>query len=379
MKILDLIRKAASACRRMKILDLIRKTAAAYKRTKILDFLMKTAAARKRETAVLLVLIALLTSFSFYRYSGSPVNPALAARIVDIPKGAGFFRITGILNKEGFVKNLPFFWSLAIAKGATLQIRAGEYEFTGAMSPLEILAKLVRGEIKDYKVMLPEDITVSEVAQRLLADKLINEEEFTALAADRDFLASLDIEADSVEGYLHPNTYKFDRSMTTKEVVRIIVRQFWKEITPEMRQRAEELGLTINGWVTLASIIGKESANREEKALVSAVFHNRLKRGMKLQSDPTAVYRPVQEGAPPKTVRKKDLQSDTPHNTYRISGLPPSPIANPGIDSLRAALYPARVGYIYFVATNEGTHHFSASLEEHNRAVAKYQINKQKK
>jgi len=227
--------------------------------------------------------------------------------------------------------------------------------------------------------MLPEDLTVSEVAKRLLEDKLINEEVFMTLATDRDFLASLDIEADSIEGYLYPNTYKFDRSMTTKEVIRIIVRQFWKEITPEMSKRAEELGFTINEWVTLASIIGKESANREEKALISAVFHNRLKRGMKLQSDPTAVYRPAPEGAPVKTIRKKDLLSDTPHNTYRISGLPPSPIANPGIDSLRAALYPARVGYFYFVATNDGAHHFSASLDEHNRAVAKYQINRQKK
>ncbi|MBU2055119.1 MAG: endolytic transglycosylase MltG [Proteobacteria bacterium] len=346
---------------------------------KITHKIWKWAANNRRKTAALLVVVVLFTGISFYRYSSSPVNPPLAARIVDIPKGAGFLRITEILNEAGFVKNRPFFWALALVKQATLQIRAGEYEFTGVMSPLEILAKLVRGEIKDYKVMLPEDLTVSEVAKRLLEDKLINEEVFMTLATDRDFLASLDIEADSIEGYLYPNTYKFDRSMTTKEVIRIIVRQFWKEITPEMSKRAEELGFTINEWVTLASIIGKESANREEKALISAVFHNRLKRGMKLQSDPTAVYRPAPEGTPVKTIRKKDLLSDTPHNTYRISGLPPSPIANPGIDSLRAALYPARVGYFYFVATNDGAHHFSASLDEHNRAVAKYQINRQKK
>lgn len=346
---------------------------------KTIHEICKWAANNRRKTALLLVLVALFTGISFYRYAGSPVNPTLAAGIVDIPKGAGFFRITQILHEAGFVKNRPFFWALSVAKGATLQIRAGEYEFTGAMSPLEILAKLVRGEIKDYKVLLPEDLTVSEVAKRLLEDKLINEKEFMDLAADRDFLASLGIEADSIEGYLFPNTYRFDRSMTTREVVRIIVRQLWKEITPELSKRAEDLGLTLSEWVTLASIIGKESGNREEKPLISAVFHNRLKRGMKLQSDPTAVYRTVQEGAPAKTISRKDLQSDTPHNTYRISGLPPSPIANPGLDSLRAALYPARVGYLYFVSTNEGTHHFSASLDEHNRAIAKYQIDRQKK
>ncbi len=259
------------------------------------------------------------------------------------------------------------------------QIRAGEYEITGTLSPAEILEKLVRGEIKSYTVMLPEDITVNEVARRLLVDKLINEKEFMALVVDREFLASLGIGAESIEGYLFPETYQFDRSMTTKEVIRVIVRQFWKEITPELRSRAEKMGLTLNEWVTLASIIGKESGNREEKPIISAVFHNRLKRGMKLQSDPTAVYHLERAGTPVKTVRRSHLQTDTPHNTYRITGLPPGPIANPGIDSLRAALYPAKADYLYFVAKNDGSHEFSATLTAHNLAVSKYQIDRQKK
>ena len=283
------------------------------------------------------------------------------------------------MNDAGLVANRPFFWLLALSKGVRKQIRAGEYEITGSLSPAEILDKLVRGEIKYYTVMLPEDITVNEVAKRLLVDKLINEKEFMALVVDREFLASLDIEADSIEGYLFPETYQFDRSMTTREVIRIIVRQFWKEITPELRSRAEKIGLTLNEWVTLASIIGKESGNKEEKPLISAVFHNRLKRGMKLQSDPTAVYHLERAGTPVKTVLRSHLQTDTPHNTYRINGLPPGPIANPGIDSLRAALYPAKVNYLYFVAKNDGSHEFSATLTAHNLAVLKYQINRQKK
>ncbi len=176
------------------------------------------------------------------------------------------------------------------------------------------------------------------------------------MPSTREFLASLGIEAESIEGYLFPETYQFDRSMTTKEVIRIIVRQFWKEITPEMRSRAEKIGLTLNEWVTLASIIGKESGNKDEKPLISAVFHNRLKRGMKLQSDPTAVYHLERAGTPVKTVLRSHLQTDTPHNTYLIDGLPPGPIANPGIDSLRAALYPANVNYLYFVSKNDGSH-----------------------
>jgi UPF0755 protein len=346
---------------------------------KIANRILRIAVAHWRITVALFILAAFLTGVSFARYVGSPVNHFTTPKIVDIPKGAGFYRITEIMNDAGLVANRPFFWLLAFAKGVRKQIRAGEYEITGSLSPSEILDKLVRGEIKSYTVMLPEDITMNEVARRLVAQKLINEKEFMALAVDQEFLASLGIEAESIEGYLFPETYQFDRSMTTKEVIRIMVRQFWKEIAPELRNRAENIGLTLNEWLTLASIIGKESGNREEKPLISAVFHNRLKRGMKLQSDPTAVYHLERAGNPVKTVLRSHLLAETPHNTYRINGLPPGPIANPGSDSLRAALYPAKVNFLYFVAKNDGSHEFSATLNAHTIAVLKYQINKQKK
>jgi UPF0755 protein len=345
----------------------------------MMNKILRNATIHPRKTAILLIVAVVAVGIAFTWYAEAPVDSDLTTRVVDIPKGASFFSVTEILNEAGLVESRPFFWMLALGKQATRNIRAGEYEFTGSMSPSEILAKLVRGEIKDYPVMLPEDITTGEVIKRLLVDKLINEKEFMALSTDKAFLASLGIEGESVEGYLYPNTYRFDRSMTTKEVMRILVRQFWKTITPEMKKQAEKIGLTFTEWVTLASIIGKESGNQEEKALISAVFHNRLKIGMKLQSDPTAVYHLAQEGNPVKTVRRIDLQSDSPHNTYRIKGLPPGPIANPGVDSLIAALYPAHVDYLYFVASNDGSHQFSTTLAAHNQAVSKYQINRQKK
>jgi UPF0755 protein len=332
-----------------------------------------------RKRILLLLLVLFLTGAAFYRYATTPVNLQAAAGTVNIPKGSGFFRITEILNDAGLVGNRPFFWVLALGKRVEKHIRAGEYELTGAMTPSAILNKLVRGEIKVYPVTLPEDITLNEVARRLSVFKLINEKDFATLVVDRSFLASLDIEADSIEGYLYPDTYRFDRSMTTQEILRILVENFWKEVTPEMRKRAKEIGLTQTQWVTLASIIGKESGNKDEKELISAVFHNRLGKGMKLQSDPTAVYNLEQDGTHVKTVLLKHLKSDTPYNTYRINGLPPGPIANPGIDSLRAALYPAKVDYLYFVAKNDGSHDFSANLAAHNSAVSKYQINRQKK
>ena len=341
--------------------------------------ILEIAAFHRWKTLILVILVVMLTGIAFARYATSPIDHSLTAKIVNIPKGESFFWISEILNDAGLVENRLFFWALAFGKGATKSIRAGEYEFTGSMSPVEIIEKLVRGEIKYYTVTFPEDITVNEVARKLATLKLINEKEFATLATDKPFLASLGIESNSIEGYLFPETYQFNRSMTTKEVIRVIVRQFWKEITPEMRKQAEKIGLTLNEWVTLASMIGKETGNKDEKTLISAVFHNRLARGMKLQSDPTAVYHLEQEGTPVKTILRKHLTADTPYNTYRITGLPPGPIANPGIDSLRAALHPDRVGYLYFVSTNDGSHYFSSSLDTHSQAVSKYQINRQKK
>jgi UPF0755 protein len=247
------------------------------------------------------------------------------------------------------------------------------------MSPYRIIDKLARGDIKYYQVTLPEDLTVSEVADRLATSRLIDRQEFMDLAEDRAFLASLDIAGGSAEGYLFPDTYRLDRSMTTRDIMERLIRQFWTEITPDMRQRAAEMDLTISEWVTLASMIGKETGKGEEKPLVSAVFHNRLRLGMKLQSDPTAVYRLDRKGDAVRTVLRSHLAADTPHNTYRIKGLPPGPIANPGLDSLRAALFPAPVDFLYFVARNDGTHHFSTTFEMHNQAISKYQNSRQKK
>jgi len=328
---------------------------------------------------LLFFMVLILTGGAFYHYATTPVNVNAVSGTVIIPKGSGFFQITEILNDIGLVQNRPFFWALALGKNANRHIRMGEYELTGAMTPSAILDKLVRGEIKVYEVLLPEDITANEVAQKLSTYKLIDEKEFTILAADRSFLTSLDIEADSIEGYLFPDTYRLDRSMTTQEIIRIIIGNFWKEVTPEMQKRAKEIGLTQIQWITLASIIGKESGNKNEKGLISAVFHNRLAKGMKLQSDPTAVYNPEPKGTPVKTVLRRHLKSNTPYNTYRINGLPPGPIANPGIDSLRAALYPAKVDYLFFVAKNDGSHDFSTNFTAHNRAVLIHQINRQKK
>jgi len=312
---------------------------------------------------------------AFFYYALSPVDRRTEIVTVDIPRGTGFRGSVDLLEDAGLIENKYLFYALALVKNAYGHIKPGEYELSASMSPLEIIDKLVKGDIISYPVTIPEDFTVAEIAARLASFKLVDEKAFVSLCEDANFVASLGIEGRSAEGYLYPDTYTFDKSMGAKEIMKIMVKQFRKTFNHEMQERAEELGWTIPQIVTLASIIGKESGFKDEKPLVSAVFHNRLKKRMKLQSDPTAVYdlRSIT-----RVVKRKHLLRRTPYNTYIIDGLPPGPIANPAIDSLQAALNPASVNYLYFVSNNDGSHNFSSSLSAHNRAVLKYQINRKK-
>jgi UPF0755 protein len=309
-------------------------------------------------------------------YSINSIDKKNTTVIVDIPTGSSFLKITEILNDAGMIKNRIFFYSLAMVRQALSSIRAGEYEFNTSMTPYDVMNKLLHGEIKTYKLTIPEDLSVREIAVRLLEYKLINEDDFFELAEDEEFLKSLNIKADSIEGYLFPETYYFDRSMSTRQIMRIMVSQFWKKVTPEMLERAQTLGFSAHKYITLASIIGKEAGDRAEKPLISAVFHNRLKRKMRLQSDPTAVYDLENFGG---VVRRSHLKRNSPYNTYIIYGLPPGPIANPGMDSLLAALFPADVNYLYFVSQRDGTHFFSASLDVHNQAVSRLRISRKQR
>jgi UPF0755 protein len=326
------------------------------------------------------VAFAIIGSFAvFIHYSSTPINPygnKDVVVLVDIPTGSGFVKITEILNKAGLIKSRFLFYCLALTKRATRSIRAGEYEFSDSMTPGAVIDKLLHGEIKCYQITIPEDFTTKEIAERLAEHKLIDEETFMELAVDSAFLKTLGIKAKSIEGYLFPNTYSFDRSMSTRQIMKIMHSQFLKRVTPEMVERAEELGLDTNQFVTFASIVGKESGNQAEKPMISAVFHNRLKKRMPLQSDPTAVYDLEDFSG---KVRRSHLKRKSPYNTYIIRGLPPGPIANPGIDSLNATLNPAKVNYLYFVSKKDGSHYFSSSLDMHNQATNRYRNNKRKK
>lgn len=338
---------------------------------------MKKKSPKNACCTILLLVIGIITySVILINYSTNPIDKKNTQVVVDIPTGSSFLKITEILKGAGIVKSRILFYGLAVNRQALRSIRAGEYEFSTSMTPSGIMDKLLRGEIKTYSVTIPEDLTVKEIVAHLKEYKLIDEEYFLKLAENKEFLQSVGIKAASIEGYLFPETYYFDRSMSTRQIMRIMVNQFWKKVTPVMLDRAGKLGFSVQEYVTLASIIGKESGNEAEKPLISAVFHNRLKIKMRLQSDPTTVYDLENfDGA----VKRRHLKRNSPYNTYIISGLPPGPIANPGLDSLKAALYPAGINYLYFVSQGDGSHFFSSSLQTHNQATARYRESKSKK
>ena len=341
------------------------------KRIFLFSFFRKSSFAGRTIRRVILYLIAVFFVFCVFllNYSISFIDKKNINVLVDIPTGSSFLEVTEILNQAGLVKHRIFFYSLTIIKNARRHIRAGEYEFNTSMTPIAMINKLIRGEIKEYIILIPEDFSMKEIADRLYSEKLINKEIFFELARDKDFLKSLNIKAESIEGYLFPDTYYFNRSMNTRQIMKRMVNRFWEKVTPEMIEKARELGFNTHQFVTFASLIGKESGNDAEKPFISAVFRNRLKKKMRLQSDPTAVYDLDSFNG---KVLRSHLKRNSPYNTYVIRGLPPGPIANPGLTSLQAALNPAPVKYLYFVSKKDGSHFFSASLNEHNQAVYRY-------
>jgi UPF0755 protein len=185
-------------------------------------------------------------------------------------------------------------------------------------------------------------------------------------------IKTVGVEANSLEGYLFPDTYRLDKTMPEEAIIKKMVSRFWEIFNVDLQNRSRELGFSYHQVVTLASIIEKETGAEEERRLISAVFHNRLKRKELLQSDPTVIYAVKDFDG---NLTREDLKLDSRYNTYRYAGLPPGPIANPGRASLIAALHPAEVDYLYFVSKNDRTHEFSSDLKQHNAAVRKYQLN----
>ncbi len=314
-------------------------------------------------------LLILLTIHGYMRFLTPPAGTARDV-VIMIPRGASFTLAARELYGAGIIRNARDFALLATIKGAHRRVKAGEYHFITPIRPLAVIDKLVKGETRKYHVTIPEGYTTREIATLLEREGLAEKEAFIKRASDAGLVASSGREGDTFEGYLFPDTYQLTRGLPEEEIIYMMVARFKEVYTESITARGAKLGLTRREIVTLASIIEKESGNRDERRHISAVFHNRLKRGMPLQSDPTVIYGITNFDG---NLTRRHLRTRTPYNTYLFYGLPPGPIANPGKGSLEAAVDPAKREYLYFVSKNDGSHYFSKSLKEHNRAVERYQ------
>lgn len=314
-----------------------------------------------------------MAAYQAIRWAEGPAVPAHEhppSKVVIIPDGATFQQVAALLERERLIKSRSAFVLFGKSQSVDRKIHAGEYEFNAGMMPAEILAKLLSGQVLLHSITIPEGLAVSQIDDLLAQHGVVDREELLRLTKDKTFIASLGIKADTLEGYLYPNTYRFPREVKPKEVVLAMVDHLRQAFGPDLQARAKELNMTMHEVLTLASIIEKETGSSGERPEISAVFHNRLKKKIPLQSDPTVIYGLSNFDG---NLRRKDLSAPSPYNTYRWAGLPPGPIANPGIHAIRAALYPSNSRAIYFVSRNDGTHQFSATLAEHNEAVEKYQ------
>jgi UPF0755 protein len=297
-----------------------------------------------------------------------PSLPSDGATVV-VREGEHLAAIAERLASAGVIRSALLFRAWARLTGSDRTLQPGRYRFERAVDVPVVLRTLATG-VPHPDVTVPEGLTVREIALLLQSRGLVEVDEVVCLASDPEFLLAAGVPGTQLEGYLFPDTYRFAAELSTREILESMVRRFHERFDVARYRRAAARRLSVNQVVTLASIIEKETGLATERPLIAAVFTNRLRLGMPLQSDPTVIYAiPDFTG----NLTRADLARPSPYNTYVSGGLPPGPIANPGLAALDAAMAPADSSALYFVSRNDGSHEFSATLAEHNRAVSRYQ------
>lgn len=287
-----------------------------------------------------------------------------------VSKGETVSSVIDSLEAHGIIRNRTWFVFVARFHSGTTKVQVGKYKFRSGISNYELFRSLSKGEnVSLVTVTIPEGLIARQQA-RLLARTLgIDSSRYMALVFDKQFIKSLDVESNSLEGYLFPETYAFRWQVDESEIITRLVREFQSFYNDSLKQRTKELGWTVDQAVTLASIVEGEAVLANERPTISGVYHNRLRKGMRLEADPTVRY--AMEAAP-RRILYSDLRTDNPYNTYKYFGLPPGPICNPGKASILAALYPMTHPYLFFVADGRGGHWFSSTYAEHQRNVNRY-------
>ena len=331
---------------------------------------------KKVVTWTLLVLLAVVIAGGAWLYTSlrRPYKGYEASeQFVEIPPGTSTAGMGRRLAEAGVVRSAQSFRAGVWLRGSGRRLQAGEYRFDRPMTVAEVVDKIARGDVYVRALTFREGLTIREMAAVFESAGYGSAADFVAASRNAALVRDFDPEAKDLEGYLFPDTYTLPRRTTAAQLVERMVSRFQKVLTSELRSRAAERGFTVRQVVTLASLVEKETAKAEERPVVAGVYANRLEMGMGLQCDPTVIYALMLAGRYDGNIRKGDLQIDSPYNTYRYAGLPPGPIAAPGEAALQAAADPADVPYIYFVSRNDGSHVFSATLEEHNRNVYNFQ------
>jgi UPF0755 protein len=315
----------------------------------------------------LVLLVGWLWTALYRPYQGFPQEGAF----VEVPRGASGKAIARLLAEKGVVRSRLAF-ELLCRWRAGRKLEAGEYFFDRPQTAFQVFAVIAEGRVYVKSVTVPEGFTMFDIAGLMEREGFTTRAAFLKAVRDTSPIHDLAPAAGGLEGFLFPATYQFPRRVSAQEIVIAMVERFrrtWASLPEAARNRA---GLSVGEAVTLASLVERETSVREERPLVAGVFTNRLRRGVALQCDPTVIYALELADRYSGKLDSGDLRFDSPYNTYRYRGLPPGPIANPGEASLRAALEPSDVNYLYFVANTEGGHFFSETLEEHNRNVARY-------
>lgn len=330
-----------------------------------------SAATRALRVVLLLVLLAAAAAaFLLYRLAHPP-RPASPSEVtVVFAQGTPTAQIFQRLEKEGVVRDArlaEFYYRLY--RGKT-PLQAGEYRFDRPMPIDDVINRMGRGDVVKYSVVVPDGLTAEETFQLFWSRGIGGPEGFHRALSETELLPGLTSGVSDLEGFLFPDTYVVTRSTPARAIVDMMTAQFRRNFTPDMREKAERLGMTIAQAVTLASIVEKESGLPREGPAIATVYLNRLKRGMRLQADPTVIYALKRDGKWTGTLHRSDYGYDSPYNSYAYAGLPPGPICNPGLAALKSAVSPAGTEYLYFVADASGGHKFSRTFEEHLAAIA---------
>ncbi len=283
-----------------------------------------------------------------------------------IPEGASTYRVASLLKERGLIADESIFVNAVRLKFGTRAIRAGNFQLLNVRHAGDLVGQLLRPRLRSVTVTIPEGLAIDQISRFIDAKYAIDLDRFEFLTEDSDFIRNLGLEVSTLEGYLFPDSYQIYNGSTEEEIIALMVNQSRKVLNGEITEQGLALGLDAHGILTMASIIEGEARYDSERVIISAVYHNRLRRDMYLQADPTIQYA-IPDG--PRRLLYSDYEFPSEYNTYIHKGLPPGPINNPGLASIEAAVTPADVEYLYFVADGEGKHIFSNTLDQHNMIV----------